>query len=104
MPREAPVTSARRPARRPAVVMRDASGRLGEKGKLAILDADLVVERNRVVAGEAGITEGRLVGIAARLAHGAIESVDRYESQRIDLDEFRHACDVVVRGQQLVAL
>src|SRR5580704_6753944 len=105
-PREAPVISARRPARRPAgaAPTREASGRLDEQGELAVLDSQLVVERDRVVAGEAGVAEGRLVGITAGLAHGAVESVDRHEGQRIDLDELRHAGDVVVRGQELVAL
>src|SRR4051812_37045969 len=78
-PREAPVISARRPARRPpafsltgAAVMAAASGDFGEEGELAIFDADLVVERDRIVAGEAGVAEGRLAGIAAAgQAHGA---------------------------------
>ena len=44
------------------------------------------------------------LGSRPGLAHGAVEAVDRHEGQRIDLDELRHAGDVVVRGQQLVAL
>src|SRR4029077_17457179 len=77
-PREAPVTNARRPARRPgeAAVTMTASGRFDEQRELAILDADHVVERDRVVAGEAGVAEGGLLGIAAGQAHGAIEPVD----------------------------
>src|SRR3990167_5353260 len=109
-PREAPVISARRPARRPvlpsgAAVMTAGSGGFGEEGELAIFYADLVVERDRIVAGEAGVAEGGLLGVAAAgQAHGAVEAVDRHEGQRIDADELRHAGDVVVRGQELVAL
>src|SRR5262249_51340368 len=101
-PREAPVTSARRPAKRPgeAAVTTRASGRFDEQRELAILDPRHVVERDRIVAGEAGVAEGRVVGVAAGQAHGAIEPVDRQEGQRIDADELRHAGDVVARGQE----
>src|SRR4051794_20899850 len=101
-PREAPVTSARRPARRPgeAAVTRKASGRFDEQRELAIFHAHHVVERDRVVAGEAGVAETRIVWIAAGQAHGAIETVDRQEGQRIDADKLCHAGDVVARGQK----
>src|SRR6185312_1694702 len=77
--------------------------RLDEQGELAVLGADLVVERDRVVAGEAGVAEARVARVAAaRDAHGAVEAVDRQEGQRVDADELRHAGHVVARGQQLV--
>src|SRR5690242_17119273 len=66
-PREAPVTNARRPASRPeeAAVTEKASGRFDEQRELTILDTDLIVERDRVIAGEAGVAEGGLRRIAA---------------------------------------
>src|SRR4029450_3548075 len=81
--REAPVTSARRPANRPgeAAVTRKASGRFDEQRELAVFDAQHVVERDRVVAGEAGVAEAGVVGIAAGQAHGVVETVDRQEGQ-----------------------
>src|SRR5918994_3707631 len=105
-PREAPVTSARRPARRPgeAALTGKASGRFDEQRELTILDAHHVVERDRIVAGEAGVAEARVGRIAPGQPHGTIKAVDRQEGQGIAAVNLRHAGDVVARGQKLFAL
>ena len=43
-------------------------------------------------------------GIAALLAHGAVEAVDRQEGQGIGADIGAHLLEVVGRGEQLVLL
>ena len=63
-----------------------------------------VGERGRVFAGEAMIGELRPHRIAALLAHGAIDALDREEGERIGADELAHAFEIVGRGQELVPL
>ena len=58
----------------------------------------------RIVAGEAMVGELRPHRIAALIAHGAVDAVDREEGERIRADELAHAFEVVGGGEQLVAL
>ena len=64
----------------------------------------LVGERRRIVAGEAMVGELRPHRIALLAAHRAVDAVDRKKRQRIGADERAHAFEVVIGGQELVAL
>src|SRR5215472_2893768 len=101
-PREAPVTSAMRPASRPPTMI---SGRLGEERELRRLVAPaLVRQAGRVVAGEAGIAELRLARVTPGLAHGPVEAVDGDEGKTVDADELRHRLHIMLGGEKLAAL
>src|SRR6516162_1134134 len=101
-PREAPVTSAMRPASRPLVML---SGRLGEEGELCRLVAPaLVGQAGRVIAGEAGVAELGLARVAPGLAHGPIEAVDGDEGKAVDADQLRHRLHIMPGGEKLAAL
>src|SRR5690606_39078673 len=66
-----------------------------EKRELRVDRAFLVVEEaRRIVAGEAGVAELRLRGVAPILAHRAVEPVDRNERQAVDADVAGHAWHV----------
>src|ERR1700758_4973204 len=52
--------------------------------------AELVDETGRIVAGEAMVGELRLSRIAAVIAHGAIDSVDGEEGERVGADKPAH--------------
>src|SRR5262245_3829915 len=86
-PREAPVTSATRPARRPGAMR---SGGFGEERELSGGADALIRETGRIVAREAGVTELRLARIAPRPPHGAIEPIDGNEGEAVDPDDFGH--------------
>src|SRR5262249_380400 len=107
MPREAPVTSAIRSA---SGFMESGSeaklDRLGQQRQLSRRDvlAGAVGHRRRISAGEAVIGELRPHWVAPLLAHGTIDAVDREERERVRVDELAHAFDVMVGGEQLVAL
>src|SRR5215510_3288061 len=100
-PREAPVTSATRPASRPDVMM---SGGLGEKGELRRRAHALIGQGCRIVAGEAGVAELGMLGIAALPSHGAVEPVDGDEGEAVDADDASHLPDVVPGRDELAAL
>src|ERR1700721_2237504 len=104
MPREAPVTSAIRSARGD-IAWLGLTG-FGEQRELARRGVlrGAVGQRGRIFAGEAMIGELRARRIAALLAHGAIDALDRKEGERIGADEFAHAFEIVGRGQKLVLL
>src|SRR5580700_5296057 len=104
MPREAPVTSAIRSVRGDIVSLGLAG--FSEQRELARRGVlrRAVGEWGRVFAGEAMIGELRPHRIAALLAHGAIDALDREEGERIGADEFAHAFEIVSRGQELVLL
>src|SRR5271155_2492347 len=100
MPREAPVISAILPASRPPGVAipvsfrRPRADRSGVFGQQRELHRDLAVVgvggRDRVVAGKAGLEEGRGERGAASLAHRAVEAVDRQEGKAVDADKVGH--------------
>src|SRR6266446_4668259 len=106
MPREAPVISAILPARRvsPLIAPTERSGGDGEQRQL---HRDLAVvgvgERDRVVAGKAGVAEMRRELVAAGLAHRPIQPVDRDEGEAVDPDELGHLLEVEAGGEELVA-
>src|ERR1700682_3416082 len=49
-----------------------------------------VGERGGIVAGKTVIGEFRMRGIAAGLAHGTVDAIDRQERQRIRADQLAH--------------
>src|SRR4029077_338647 len=100
-PREAPVTSATRPASRPSAMV---SGGLGEEGELRGRVGALVGQPGRIIAGEAGVAILRLARIAPRLPHGPIEPVDGDEGEAVDADDLRHLLGVMLEGEELAAL
>ena len=50
------------------------------------------------------VGELRTRRVAAFLAHGAIDAVDRQEGERVGADELPHAFEIVRRGEELVLL
>src|SRR5580700_608148 len=109
MPREAPVTRAMRPERRagrlPAGLTTGPSARLRQERQLPRRRlAGAVGQRGRIFASEAVVGELRAYRVAADLAHGAVDAVDREEGEGIGADDRPHLLDGVGRGQELVAL
>src|SRR5262249_58889062 len=97
---EAPVTSAGRLCGRPPLADVIRSSRLGEQRQLDRDLARLVVgEGDRVIAGKAGVAEPGCRGIAARLAHRAVEPVDRDEGEAVGADETAPGTDVVATSE-----
>src|SRR3546814_18241527 len=95
MPRLAPVISAIRSFRRIGGVSLFLAV-FGEQGELlgtARRAGELVGQADRIVAGEAGIAEGRLGRIARRAAHGAVQALHRQEGEAVGLAELGHLLD-----------
>ena len=61
-----------------------------QRQRAHIVGAFMVEQARRILAGEAGVAELRLLFIAAGLADRAIEPLDGEETERVDTDEFRH--------------
>src|SRR5580698_5252068 len=105
MPREAPVTKAIRPSREgfSPGCMGNFLGYIRQQGKLPRAAAD-VGERNRVIAGEAGVAEAGRGRQPLRLAHGAIKAVHGDEGQAVGADEAAHLLHIHLVGQKIVGV
>src|SRR5215472_2416282 len=102
IPRDAPVTSATRPS---SVFLAIVSGDVREERELVVLGAAADVgQLNRIGTREAGIAELRRRGIALAAAHGAVETVHRYEGERIRADGPAHRLDVHAMREQIVGV
>ena len=97
MPREAPVMSAMRSLRR-CVVNRPRRGRRAASARRPFA----ISEPRRIFAGEAMVGELRMGVVAALIAHGLVDAVDREEGEAVGADELPHLFQRAMGGEQLV--